>query len=60
MKKINSQDRDNSTTVKPGLERRILGRRVAKELSADDLHSVTGGTTSCSSGSADDCDVQPH
>lgn len=57
MKKINFQESDKTTTVKPGLERRILARRVAKEMSTDDLHSITGGTTSCSSGGADDCDM---
>lgn len=57
MKKINFQDNDKSNPVKPGLERRILARRVAKEMSLDDLHSITGGTTSCSGGGGDDCDV---
>lgn len=38
--------------------KRILGRRLAKELSSDELHSITGGTTSCSCGGADDCDQQ--
>lgn len=53
MKKINNE----KTTIKPELERRILARRVAREMSANDLHTVTGGTTSCSCGGADDCDM---
>ena len=39
-------------------EKRILARRVAKEMTKEELQAVTGGTTSCSCGSADDCDVQ--
>lgn len=35
--------------------KRILGRKLAKELSAEDMKMVTGGTTSCSP-CADDCD----
>lgn len=38
-------------------EKRILGRKLAKELSAEDMKMVTGGTTSCSP-CADDCDRQ--
>ncbi|PRQ02920.1 hypothetical protein ENSA5_18580 [Enhygromyxa salina] len=45
-----NKNKDNSN--------RILGRRLAKELSSDELHSITGGTTSCSCGGADDCDQQ--
>jgi hypothetical protein len=37
---------------------RILARRLAKEVTSEDLHTVTGGTTSCSGGSPDECDVQ--
>lgn len=37
---------------------RILARRLAKEVTSEQLHSVTGGTTSCSGGGGDDCDVQ--
>jgi len=37
---------------------RILGRRLAKELSSDELHSITGGTTSCMNGEPADCDQQ--
>ncbi|MCX4240914.1 hypothetical protein [Paraliomyxa miuraensis] len=39
-------------------DKRILGRRVAREMSKDELHAVTGGTTSCSCGGPDDCDQQ--
>ena len=35
--------------------KRILGRRLSKELSAKDMKMVIGGTTSCSP-CADDCD----
>jgi natural product precursor len=35
--------------------KRILGRRLAKELSSQDMKMVVGGTTSCSP-CADDCD----
>jgi hypothetical protein len=35
--------------------RRILGRRLARELSPEDMKMVMGGTTSCSP-CADDCD----
>ncbi|MFV8756399.1 hypothetical protein ACNOYE_38110 [Nannocystaceae bacterium ST9] len=35
---------------------RILGRSMAKTLSAKELHSITGGTTSCSCSGPDDCD----
>ena len=37
-------------------ERRILGRKLAKELTSKQLKNVAGGTTSCSGGCADDCD----
>lgn len=39
--------------------RRTLERRLARELSADEMKSVqgAGGTTSCSACQADDCDV---
>jgi hypothetical protein len=36
-------------------KKRILGRRLAKELTAEDMKMVTGGSTSCSP-CADDCD----
>jgi hypothetical protein len=42
---------------KPENHNRILARRLAKELTREDLHTVTGGTTSCSGGRADDCDI---
>jgi hypothetical protein len=35
--------------------KRILGRRLARELSTEDMKMVVGGTTSCSP-CADDCD----
>jgi len=35
--------------------KRILGRKLAKELSSEDMKMVVGGTTSCSP-CADDCD----
>ena len=35
---------------------RIIGRKFAKELSIEDLKKATGGTTSCCSSGADDCD----
>ena len=38
--------------------RRLLGRRLAKELNDEQLHSITGGTTTCSCGGGDDCDQQ--
>lgn len=44
------------TIENPREQQRILARRVAREMSQDELHSITGGTTSCSCGSADDCD----
>jgi hypothetical protein len=34
---------------------RILGRKLARELSPEDMKMVVGGTTSCSP-CADDCD----
>jgi hypothetical protein len=37
-------------------KRRILGRRVARELTPKELKAVGGGTTSCSDCRADDCD----
>jgi hypothetical protein len=43
---------------KPQNDKRILARRVAREMSKDELHAVTGGTTSCSCGGPDDCDQQ--
>jgi bacteriocin-like protein len=38
---------------------RILARTLAKTLSKDQLRAISGGsgTTSCSGGCADDCDV---
>lgn len=39
-------------------EKRILARRVARPMTQDELQTVTGGTTSCSCGGADDCDQQ--
>jgi len=42
--------------IKKNEERRILGRRVAKDLTPKELKSVGGGTTSCSGCQADDCD----
>ena len=36
---------------------RILGRVLAKELTVEELKQATGGTTSCCSSGADDCDV---
>lgn len=38
-------------------KRRILGRKLAKELTTKELKDVAGGTTSCSGGCADDCDA---
>lgn len=43
---------------KPRNDNRILARRLAKEVTSEDLHTVTGGTTSCSGGQPDECDVQ--
>jgi hypothetical protein len=37
-------------------EKRILGRRLARELSREELEMAVGGTTSCSNCVADDCD----
>ena len=37
-------------------KKRILGRKLAKELTAEDLQLVAGGTTSCSDCRGDDCD----
>lgn len=39
--------------------KRILGRKLAKELSKEDMKNVIGGsgTISCSAGMDDDCDV---
>lgn len=37
---------------------RILARRLAKEVTSEQLHDVTGGTTSCSGGKPDECDTQ--
>ena len=45
--KTNKEDRKN----------RIIGRTFAKELTVDQLKQATGGTTSCCSSGADDCDV---
>lgn len=39
-------------------EKRVLARHLAKEMTKEQLQAVTGGTTSCSSGSADDCDKE--
>jgi hypothetical protein len=38
--------------------KRILGRKLAKELATEDMKKVMGGagTISCSAGSDDDCD----
>ena len=45
--KTNKEDRKN----------RIIGRTFAKELTVEDLKQATGGSTSCCSSGADDCDV---
>ncbi|MGH1344190.1 MAG: hypothetical protein ACRBN8_21705 [Nannocystales bacterium] len=50
--KVNSKKNETATGS------RILGRRLAKEMTSEEIHSVTGGTTSCSCGGADDCDQQ--
>ena len=42
----------------PAPQPRVLGRRLSKELTEQELVSITGGTTSCSCGKADDCDIQ--
>ncbi|PRQ08187.1 hypothetical protein ENSA7_21590 [Enhygromyxa salina] len=59
-----SQEKEDKTMQKPNKNKdtsnRILGRRLAKELSSTELHSITGGTTSCSCGGADDCDQQQN
>ncbi len=39
-------------------EQRILGRRLARELSREELKLAVGGTTSCSNCVADDCDQE--
>jgi len=40
-------------------KRRILGRKLVKEVSIEDLKAISGGTTSCSGAcAADDCDQQ--
>jgi hypothetical protein len=36
--------------------KRVLGRKLARELTAAELQAVTGGSTSCSCGCPDDCD----
>ena len=36
-------------------EKRILTRRVAKQLGQTELKAVAGGGTSCSNGCPDDC-----
>jgi len=33
-----------------------IARQLAREINPDELDSVAAGTTSCSSGAADDCD----
>jgi hypothetical protein len=40
--------------------KRILGRKLAKELSSEDMKNVMGGagTICCSGGVGDDCDVE--
>ena len=42
---------------------RMVGRLLADEsirdLTEEELGVVSGGTTSCSSGGADDCDAEP-
>lgn len=35
---------------------RILSRVLARELTAEEVEAVSGGTTSCSGGQGDDCD----
>jgi hypothetical protein len=40
-----------------GEEIRVLGRTLARELTAEEVAVVAGGTTSCKCGCADDCDV---
>jgi len=36
-------------------EQRVLGRRLAQELSQEELARITGGRTTCSGCRADDC-----
>jgi hypothetical protein len=48
--------KDLNNKVEMNKEVRILARQVAEEVKIEDLEKVTGGTTSCSCGCADDCD----
>lgn len=36
---------------------RSIARKLARELRPDELDAIAAGTTSCSDGKADDCDV---
>lgn len=36
-------------------QQRVLGRRLAQELSKEELARITGGRTTCSGCRADDC-----
>lgn len=48
-KSINLQNSKKSSS-------RVLGRKVAQELTMEQLEKVIGGTTSCCNGRSDDCD----
>lgn len=52
---------ENTTLETPTNEQnRIISRQLARELSAEEVEAVSGGTTSCSGGRGDDCDTLPN
>jgi hypothetical protein len=40
-------------------ETRSIARQLARELRPEELDGIAAGTTSCSCGCADDCDLEP-
>jgi hypothetical protein len=52
----NLRDVKGARLMKKEEKRRLLGRKLAKELTSEQLKSVAGGTCSCCSGQADDLD----
>ncbi len=46
---------ENTTTS----EIRSIARQLARELRPEELDGIAAGTTSCSCGRCDDCDLEP-
>lgn len=56
-KNIDSKSRKDEVTA--AALKRSIARKLARPLSPEELESIAAGTTSCSCGRPDDCDLLP-